>query len=246
MNVSNLINVNGQKLKTVHYNKSLFRADKRTFKEGKSASLNYRNAPMKYFTLNKNELGAYTKYGMPYIKTWKPSESLILIDILHRPTREALSKLIGANSLNIAFPIKENKVSRISEENTRQHDDIVLSNICKLANIDGYLMEKLEKNGKYVFHSEVGLCPRGFEKLVLEHVEKNSVVVPRLSDRKTRRREFKNNENNENNIRELSKTRKSPRMLGKLSFNNMNTNMNISTNNNKPSTFGRRLFMNNE
>jgi hypothetical protein len=200
-------------LKVVHYDKPIYRADKETFAPGKSALQNYPNAPMKYFTLNKSELKSYTVYKKPWMKTWEPQEPLVLIDILHKSTRDALGELIGTESLNIAFPIKGNNVSRVSEEDTRIHDDKVLEAICMLGGLDGYYMKRLEK-----FHSEIGLCPSGLSKLVLVESEKNKTVVPPVSARNKTRRNFNNN--NRYKVNFPNSTRKLPRAL----FGNNNNN----------------------
>jgi hypothetical protein len=204
------------KLKLVRIADPIFRANKSTFRVGLLASNNYRNAPMKYFTLNEKELSAYTKYGKPYKKKWQPTEELVLIDILDLSTRKALEEMIGSESLNIAFPITGNKVSRVSEEHTRIHDDNVLRAICALDDsIDGYYMKRLTKKdlnnegqNKYVFHSEVGLCPRAFSKLRLESVQRS------LNDVPIRKRTRRNRNNNNNNISNIRKTKRRRINLG--------------------------------
>lgn len=162
------------KIKVIRFNGPLFRANKNQLN-------NYRNAPIKYFTLNKAEINAYTKRNMPWKKHWEPKEGmeLILIDILHLPTRRALeSVLIGQKeSLNFSFPIEGNKVSRISEANAAHHDYNVLKAICQLGQFDGYYMKATSN-----FHSEVGLCPSGIKKLMLKSVEK-ALVAPQLGKR---------------------------------------------------------------
>lgn len=172
-------------IKTIKYSGPLFRANARSFTVGQSASNNYKGAPMKYFTINKSELSAYTKYGKPYMKTWDVIHELNLIDILDISTRKALAKKIGDESLNVSFPIIRNKVSRISEENSKNKDDNVLQRICELG-YDGYYMKTLKNNNnEYLFHSEVGLCPSAFTKLKLQRLNKNQ-VAPRIGTRKKR------------------------------------------------------------
>lgn len=243
MNTMNTMNLerNGEKLRVVRVRVPLYRANKTRLYSYKPnmtmglpdhlATAEYSNAPFKYFTLNKNELKAYTKYGMPFMKTWRPQEDLVLVDILHKPTRDALAKIIGSESLNVAFPLNGNTVSRISNENTRVYDDNVLRSICDLG-LDGYYMKRLANNNKIVFHSEVGLCKRAFSKLRIEDIEK-TLEPPRAptrnyshnSARKTRRSILNNSNNNNNNNNKgkgKGKTRKAPRLsLSKLSFNNL-------------------------
>ncbi len=215
----NSIEYMGRRLKIKRYSGTLYRADRNTFLPGSLASQNYKNAPMKYFTLHKNETSAYTKYGMLHVKTWVPTQELILVDILHTPTRRVLEELIGEESLRIAFPLRGERTSRISEENTKQHNDNVLRSICDLGIFDGYYMEKLSgTNGTDRFHSEVGLCPRAFHKLRLESVNKNKYQPPPPPTRKRRR-------NNNNNTYTSKRSR----------FNMMNNN-----NNTGMPFFGRR------
>jgi hypothetical protein len=205
------MNIDG--LKIIRTTNPIYRADKEYSRIGGIASNIYEDAPIKYFTLNESELSAYTKYGMPYKKTWEPTEELVLIDILHKPTREKLAELIGTESLNIAFPINENKVSRVSEEDTKIHDDNVLKAICSLNPlIDGYYMDKITKrvknnngvngngvnsNGinvnKTIFHSEVGLCSKAFNKIKLIDSKKSN-NAPAINRKRTKR----NNNNNRN------------------------------------------------
>ena len=49
-------------LKMIKITNPIYRADKNTSKVNGLASNIYEGAPIKYFTLNKNELSAYTKY----------------------------------------------------------------------------------------------------------------------------------------------------------------------------------------
>ena len=74
----NSITIDGRRLKIVRFRDRLYRANRSTFTVGSKASNDYRGAPIKYFTLNEDELKAYTKYGMPYKKTWEPESDLVL------------------------------------------------------------------------------------------------------------------------------------------------------------------------
>jgi hypothetical protein len=201
----NSINIDGHKLKTIVFSGNLYRADRNFASAGISAAQNYKDAPMKYFTLYKDETIAYTKYGMRNIKSWKVTAPLVLIDIFDISTRNSLKELIGADALNIAFPLNKNgKVYRVSEENTKNKNDDVLRNICSLGGVDGYLMHKQEERSGGIgsFHSEVGLCAKAFSKLVLVDLEKANVapvIAPRRNKRKTvsnmRRLNFSMNNN---------------------------------------------------
>ncbi len=193
----NTIEYKGHKFKIIRYAGPLYRADRTTYRVGASAKNDYSSAPVKYFTLDESELTTYVKHGMPYKKTWVPIQELILVDILHKPTRKALELFIGAESLNIAFPIRGNNVIRISEEDTKIHDDIVLKSLCATGLFDGYYMNRLHNsNGKYIFHSEVGICPIAYSKLRLENVTRNiNQAAPVMASKKTGRRRYNNNNN---------------------------------------------------
>lgn len=197
--VENSIEVGGKILKIKNFSGPLFRANQTTYTPGISANILYQGAPMKYFTIKKNETSAYTKYGRPYIKTWQPTSNLRLVDILHTPTRKALEELIDKNALNTAFPLRDNNTHRYSNINTKNKNDKVLKGLCDLG-LDGYYMDTLyNRNDKYVFHSEVGLCQNALSKLKLAYVNKNRSNPPQLNSRK-RRRTYKNNRNNSNNF----------------------------------------------
>jgi hypothetical protein len=191
----NTVNYQGKKLKIIRFNDELYRADR-------GPSSNYSNAPMKYFTPNKNKTNSYANHyskegTFAYIKTWKPQNELVLIDILHTPTRDALAEIIGDNSLDIAFPKKGNKVSRVSEEGTKEEDYKILRDICALNIADGYYMDTLNNNkGEYVFHSEIGLCSSAFPKLSLIASEKNTKNPPGPPTKKRSRTTRNNNNKN--------------------------------------------------
>jgi hypothetical protein len=193
-----------EEIKTLNYSGKLFRANTQNYRVGSLASNNYRNAPIKYFTLDKNEIKAYTKYGKPFEKTWN-ARDLNLVNILDLSTRQRLESLFNQNqkrSLRIAFPIVNGEVSRISEENSKTDDDTVLKALCELG-FDGYLMEKIPNR----FHSEVGLCPTAFSKLTLLD-SKRALVAPSLPSRTKRRSRFNNNNNkNKNNNNNYRKKR---------------------------------------
>lgn len=168
----------------------LFRANKSNARNGTVGSTNYRGATFKYFTLTKNEVSAYTKYGTTYTKTWKITDNLNLINILDYKTRQKLeSEFITNNekrALNTAFPIENNTVSRNSiNVNT---DNIVLKRLCELG-YDGYYMKTIN-----AFHSEVGLCSSALSKLKLVKSEK--VVMPNRVNKTKKKPRYTNNNNN--------------------------------------------------
>lgn len=237
----NYINVGGKRMKIVRFKDNLYRADPSSFMPGYRASNDYKGAEIKYFTLDKSELSAYTKYGKPYMKTWSTLEDLILIDILDLNTRKALEDMFlkennknVVKSINIAFPIKNNKVLRVSEEHTAEDDNTVLKAICNLGIFDGYYMKRLMNNNRYIFHSEVGLCPKAYNKLELMSVDKNMYQPPRIN-RATKKRRFNiNTKNNTNTIRNntIRNTKNAPvRSYGRIKlFDNTNNNSSIRRN----------------
>jgi hypothetical protein len=193
-------------IKTIKYNGKLYRANQTSFIPRGKASNNYRNAPMKYFTLNKSELKTYIPRGRPYVKNWKTTEEIELVDILDLNTRKALENIPALKSaLKIAFPIRNNSVTRVSTEESKNKDDIVLGILCELG-YDGYYM-----NSVGGFHSEVGLCPRALYKLELEEVKRNTSSGVEGPTKKKSRSRFNNNNNNN--------TRKRPRFTMNINNN---------------------------
>ena len=187
-------------IKTIKFKAPLFRANKNIFKKlpngterkiynsssakkNTLASNNYKNAPVKYFTLNRKNVEAYTKEGTTHIKNWNVTNELNLVDILDLDTRKALENkfkndIVFVKAINEAFPIIDNKVHRISSSS--EEDNNVLNKICELE-YDGYYMNVEGKN--IGFHSEVGLCKKAFGKLKLN---KNSQI--KIAPQKTRKR----------------------------------------------------------
>jgi hypothetical protein len=151
--------MNRNKIKTINFTGDLWRADK-------TAARNYTGAPIKYFALTEANANIYLNSAhREFMKQWrvKEGESLKLINILDRGTRNSLGAAMPKPHFNIAFPIKNNTVSRVSTENTKASDDAVLLALCELGGYDGYIMEPI----KNVFHSEVGLCAPALKKLEL-------------------------------------------------------------------------------
>ncbi len=180
------------KIKTITFNGNLYRANKTDAKKGKSAANNYKGAPIKYFTLNKSELSAYTKKGTTYKKTWN-ANNLTLVDILDLETRQELEKKFKneelKKSLRTAFPISDRKVSRKSNSETTIDDYAMLKELCRLG-YDGYYMKTINE-----FHSEVGLCPKVFDQLKLrENAEE--VRAPINIKRKSKKNYISYNINN--------------------------------------------------
>jgi len=153
--------MDGIKIKV--FKEKLYRANKTPANKNIFASVNYKGAPRKYFTLRKNELNAYTKKGITHKKTWNVTSDLKLVDILDPDTRQNLEEYFitsrEINALKSAFPIRKRGPSRNS--NNVKVDNIVLDKLCELG-YDGYYMETIS-----AFHSEVGLCQTAFDKLKL-------------------------------------------------------------------------------
>lgn len=183
-------------IKTVIYKGKLYRANKDIIKNGKLvynaktkknilASENYKNAPLKYFTLNRKNIETYRKEGTTYAKNWNVIDELNLVDILDLKTREAIETKLNKNNAFVkaikkAFPINEGKVGRVSSK--VEQDNTVLRGICELG-YDGYYMES-----KNAFHSEIGLCRGAFNKLKLEKNAEHKYMPNKT--RKRKREEF--------------------------------------------------------
>jgi hypothetical protein len=175
-------------IKTIEYNGTLFRANKNLYNANKLvysaaaakpnmlASVNYKNAPTKYFTIKKNNVNAYTKKGTTYTKNWNTVRTLNLVDILDLDTRMTLEDIfrddeIFINTITKVFPIDGTIVRRISSNS--KEDNRVLEKICELG-YDGYYMDVEGRN--IGFHSEIGLCNKAFNKLkLMKNVERKTV-----------------------------------------------------------------------
>ena len=145
------------------------------------ASENYKNAPLKYFTLNRKNIKTYRKEGTTYAKNWNVTDELNLVDILDLKTREAIKAKFNKDKTFIeaiekAFPILNDKVGR--DSSNVEEDNTVLRKICELG-YDGYYMES-----KNAFHSEIGLCRKAFNKLKLEKNAKHKYMPNKTRKRK--------------------------------------------------------------
>jgi hypothetical protein len=187
--------------KVIEYSGPLFRAEKYKGVNNTTANRHYnQSVPYHFFTTVKAEVEPYRKFGTTYTKTWQPNEPLLLLDIMDISTRRLLENTINTNQLNVAFPIINNKVYRVSEEDSDHIDRAVLKAMCSLQHngrpIDGYFMKKQEAFPPRIssFHSEIGLCRRAFGKLMLEASERK--IQPNRVVRATKKRNSKNNENN--------------------------------------------------
>lgn len=191
--------------KVIEYTGPLFRAEQFKGMNNTRANEHYNNSvPYHFFTTVKAEVEPYRKYGITYTKTWQADEPLLLLDIMNLNTRQLLEKNINKNKLKTAFPIIGNNVYRISDEETDHIDRAILKEICSLRHnghpIDGYYMKKqtapLPQNIS-PFHSEIGLCRRAFNKLMLRASEKK--IQPKRMVRETKKLNTRNNSNNSNN-----------------------------------------------
>ncbi len=188
------ISYKGFKLKIIRYSGDLYRADK-------LRNNTYTSAAIKFFALTEKNTNSYARNAkfIKHMKVISPSNPLILIDILDIPTRKSLSAIIGSNALDMAFPIRNHNstiqpeytnnmnilnttmiinnnnsyVGRFSNSNEGNPDYDALNAICKLGVVDGYYMNAVEN-----FHSEVGLCARGLQKIQLVNVTTSSVYIP--------------------------------------------------------------------
>jgi hypothetical protein len=167
--------------KVIEFSGNLYRAEKYRGENNTRANKHYnRSIPFHFFTTAKNELGIYRKYGTTYTKTWRAEEPLLLIDIMDVDTRKLLENHIDKAKLNVAFPMINDKVYRVSEDYTVHIDRDILKGICSLQHtngraIDGYYMKRQEGIPLLEimpFHSEVGLCQHAFRKLKLVQTER--------------------------------------------------------------------------
>lgn len=163
--------MNSNIIKTVAYSKNIFRADPRNSNE-KRGNNHYSEIPFHFFTTNVSEVEPYTAKGTTYTKTWKVIRPLILIDILDLGTRLQLENFISKKNLDIAFPIIDGKVYRVSEADTAKIDGQIVNDICGIPGrtFDGYYMKKQSEDlpsGILKFHSEITLCKNAFDKLEL-------------------------------------------------------------------------------
>lgn len=167
------IKYNDHKFKVIEYSGPLFRADILQQND-------YKNASIKFFTLTHKETSPYSKNAR-YIKTWETDKPLILLDILDMNTYKSLSAVIGQQALTNAFPIKNGKVNRFSnvKNNGTNPDYEVLHEICKLGFVDGYYMDATSN-----FHSEIGLCRRGLNKLTYIKYNISEYQPPRVTKAK--------------------------------------------------------------
>lgn len=196
------------KIKTIYYNDLLFRANKNLYTKNKItysaskakpnnlASVNYKNAPTKYFTLKRSNVNTYTKKGTTYTKNWSTIKTLKLVDILDLNTRKALEEKFKndesfVNAITEAFPIDGNIVRRISSSS--EEDNQVLNKICELG-YDGYYMNV--EGRRIGFHSEVGLCNKAFSKLKLLTNSERKYVPNNNGTRKKSKSRFTQNNNN--------------------------------------------------
>jgi hypothetical protein len=206
------------RLKTINFSGKLYRANKsNTRKNIKNilASNEYKNAPVKYFTLTNKEVNAYTKYGTTYKKSWTINTPLKLVDILDLSTRTELEKYFVSknekNALNSAFPININN-SYVSRNSTNVNiDNIVLEKLCSMG-YDGYYMKTIN-----AFHSEVGLCKNALSKLKFNTSTK--VIAPTRVNKYKKPSYSRNNENNKNNKKVTLKRR--------LNLNNSNNMLTV-------------------
>jgi hypothetical protein len=199
-----IILVQGKPLRIREYSNQLFRGNGE-LRNGKwKANNHYTTQYNRYFTQKKNETRSYIKNKVKgYVKTWIPVEPLRLVDILDVTTRKGLRELIDIESLNMAFPLVNNKVYRYSENNSVSFDNKVLAEICQLRDengngIDGYIMDRQDgiattTNGRNVlnFHSEIGLCKGSLHKLQLA---KNGVNFYKFGTKQATKKRSINNE----------------------------------------------------
>ena len=211
----------------IAYDAPLYRGDKMTSNETR-ANRHYNARYHKFFTTQEDETEPYIKKAPKgYTKEWKATEPLHLINIMDRGTRLALAHLIETPSLlDTAFPIRNNKVYRYSEDDTAQIDARLLGELCRIQTdngmpIDGYYMAKQRLNaanqnrapGIIGFHSEVGLCSSAFRKLLLTRTTLSSKASNVKNERKTKKHNLENKTSSPAKV-----------VKGRKLFNNNNNN----------------------
>lgn len=232
------ITINGNRLRTVVYQKPLYRANSIEPRNNHSRANNhYGTNYNRFFATIKNETTSYSKNLVKaYTKEWNVKEPLHLINIMDLDTRRSLEYLLPNHQkgLDTAFPVHHNKVYRYSETHTAQVDASILEALCSLRTengtpIDGYYMkqqrispeEKKKLPDKLVgFHSEIGLCRSALHKLDLQSytLKRN----PPKINKQTKKR-------NANRII-VSPSKKGK--MGALFVNSNSNNNNNNTNNN--------------
>lgn len=244
-------------LKIFEYSGPLFRAEK---DKGSNiltnANTHYnKNISHHFFTTVKSEVNAYSKYGTSYVKTWQTAEPLYLLDIMDLATRRELEKTINANKLQFAFPIMNNVVYRVSEEESVPIDRAILKAICSLTHngrpLDGYYMKRMENtSGRYgKFHSEIGLCRRAFSKVMLERVDKKVNPQQMKRESKSQSRRTRRRNNNNNNVRNGLSMPNITRFLSPIKAQRtpiQNRNITRNNNNNNSSLFIKKRILTNE
>lgn len=204
------IDFQGRRFQVVHYDGDLWRADRAPRQVGSLASEDYVGAEIKYFTTDRAELSAYTFRGMPHAKQWRPSRPLVLINMFHAPTRQAVHDFFAGRgnaarvtALKTAFPVNsKGNVYRVSTEETMDQDDAFLSGLCgSLTFADGYYMpaQEAREGGVGSFHSEIGLCQRALRVLTLVFTARNGPPPAPNRNRGTQRNRPNRNNNNNNN-----------------------------------------------
>ncbi len=120
----------------------------------------------KYFALTADDTRPYQKREghQKYVYTWVSTQPLRLVNMFDLETRNrfhAEAYNIVKNAYDTAFPVREGKVFRYSDEDTVHLDNICLADICSKG-YDGYIIS--EQRG---FHPEVGICRGSLHKLRL-------------------------------------------------------------------------------
>ncbi len=175
---------------------------------------------IRYFSLTREEVVSYARRKAPYIRTFKTTSPLRLLDMQNPSTRETLLRRFSGdkqitNAIKTAFQEKNGRIYRFSSIETQSLNDMSLKSICELNDVDGYYTPKESTNPLFRFHSEIGLCRKAFHKLQLVHTEKsglsamNNVGIswqvgnPSAGIKRTKR-----NNNNNNNTKEPPKLKR--------------------------------------
>jgi hypothetical protein len=168
-------NIGGIIYKVALYNDLLYRMDR----EDDNRPLG--TAVYKYFTTNENEaiLGYSREYQI--LRRWRPRRTLVLLHLFNVDTRAAFRALLNEEeqaNLNFAFPLQNNVVSRVSEEDSTNRDYRIADAVCRIFRehgLDGYYV-----GASSTLHSEVMLCQHTLQEGVLEYVDQKRIAPPAI------------------------------------------------------------------
>ena len=219
------------------WNQPLWRVDNRPGSKGQTLRNIYPNDRPTYFLIDPSASASYIKHYVRkntsgrrkliyYVKQFVPSEPLQLLDMGQIETVEEVLRSVNSNSsaraIRTSFEIRDGRVHRVSENNSKHLDDVSLRAICRFCEshgLDGYYVDAPG------LHPEIGLCSSSFSKLdFIDQNVKEEAATFNISRKRPRpnnfykrrrtnnnRKERSNNNNNNNNNGILPPPPKMPR-----------------------------------